>query len=146
MLTIIITLGISLQSMIIVSLPTSILMLYVCIELLLAQLAMAVHMPAPFRFSSVAPGELIRPGVYIIAEDVVAVDGKQGQAFRQAWSDRYEASPAFRALLRRLDLLWGSTGLAIVAAIWGLVFGVANHEIGYTVGESSSLRSFGVSR
>lgn len=134
-LTIFISLGISLKSIVVVSLPTSILLLYVSLELVFSTIGVSTGMKAPFRFSSVGRGETMRPGSYVIAEDIVSVDGKQGQEFRKAWSDRYEASAPFRSLLWQLDLLWGTTGLAIVAAIWGIVFGVSDHrEVGYTIG------------
>lgn len=133
-LTVIISLGISLESVAVVSLPASILMLYVCIELVLAQAAMGAGMRAPIRFSSLAKGEPQRPGSFVIIEDVVAVDGKQGRAWRSAWIARYEASPVLRSHLRRMDMIWGTSGLAVVAIIWGCVFGIDNHDIGYAIG------------
>jgi hypothetical protein len=133
-LTVIISVGIALESLVVVSLPASVLLLYVCLELLLAPLGMTMGMRAPCRMSSVAKGEPLRPGVCVIVEDVVAVDGKQGQAFRRAWSDRYEASAIFRAHLKKMDLLWGVSGLMVVAVVWGLAFGLDNKEIGYAVG------------
>lgn len=133
-LTLLISLGIAFESLTVASLPVSILILYVCIELLLAQLGMAFGVRAPFRISSVAAGDPMRPGSYAIAEDVVAVDGEQGQAFRQAWRSRYEASSALQSHLRRVDMIWGTTGLAIVGAVWGCAFGLENREIGFAVG------------
>lgn len=139
MLTAFISAGIAAESITIVSLPTSILMLYVCFELLLVPVLSSMGVKAFMRFSSVARGETLRPGTYVIVEDIVAVDGKQGQAFRQAWSDRYEASVVMRQHLQRMDLLWGSTGLAMVALIWGLVFGLntsrTNREVAYSLGK-----------
>lgn len=133
-LTVLISVGIGLESVVAVSLPPSVLLLYVCIELLLGAAAMAVGMRAPFRFSSLAKGEPQRPGTFIIVEDVVAVDGKQGRAWREAWIKRYEASPALQSHLRRMDLLWGVSGLAVVAVVWGCVFGIENHDVGYAIG------------
>jgi hypothetical protein len=133
-LSVLISLGIAFESVLLVSLPLSVLILYVCIELLLAQAGMAAGMRAPFRFSSLAKGEPQRPGTFIIVEDVVAVDGKQGRTWRSAWSARYEASSALRSHLRRMDMLWGTTGLAVVAVIWGCAFGIDNHDIGYAIG------------
>ena len=133
-ITCLISSGIAFESLIAVSLPLSVLIFYVCVELLLAQLGLAAGIRAPFRFSSVARGEPLRPGVYFIVEDVVAVDGEQGQAFRQAWSDRYEASPVLQSHLRRVSLIWATTGLAIVAVVLGCVFGVPNPEVGYAIG------------
>lgn len=140
-LSVLITLGSVLEELLLVSLPLSVLMLDVCAQLLLVQVLISMGVRAPFRFSSVARGQPIRPGSYAIAEDVVAVEGKQGQHFRQAWNDRYEASAAFRSHLRRVDLLWGSTGLCVVGLIWGVVFGVENHQIGFAVGECYSADS-----
>ena len=67
-LTILISLGISLENLTIVSLPLSILILYVSLELLLARAAMAMGIRAPFRFSSLARGEEMRPGVYVMSK------------------------------------------------------------------------------
>lgn len=133
-LTVFISLGIALKSVVVVSLPLSVLVVCVCLELVLAQVAMAAGLRAPFRFSSLAKGELQRPGTFVIVEDVVAVDGKQGRAWRRVWGERYEASPALRSHLRRMDLLWGVSGLAVVAIIWGTVFGLHDHDIGYALG------------
>ena len=134
-ITILISLGSSLENLTVVSLPLSILVLYVSLELLIAETLLTMGIRAPFRLSSVARGDPLRPGSYVIVEDVVAVDGKQGRAFRQAWCSRYEASPALQSHLRRMDLLWATTGLAIVAIVWGCVFGVGNKNVGYAIGE-----------
>ena len=133
-LTVFISVGIALKSVVVVSLPLSVLLLVVSLQLVLGAAGMAAGMRAPFRFSSLAKGEPQRPGTMIIVEDVVAVDGKQGRAWREAWIRRYEASSALRSHLRRMDLIWGVSGLAIVAVIWGCVFGIANHEVGYAIG------------
>ena len=133
-LSVLISLGIAFESVRVVSLPLSALLAYVCLELVLAQAGMALSMRAPFRFSSLARGEPQRPGTFIIAEDVVAVDGKQGRSWRQAWIARYEASPALRSHLRRMDMLWGVTGLCVVAVVFGCTFGVDNHDVGYAIG------------
>lgn len=133
-LTVAISLGIGLEIMELASIPLSILILYVCLELLICQLFMAFGIGAPFRISSIARGTTVRPGVYVIAEDVVAVDAKRGRAFREAFQARYEASPAMRAHLRRLDYIWGVSGLLVVAFIFGVVFGVKNKLVGYGVG------------
>ena len=134
-LTVFISLGIALGSLVVVSLPLSVLMILVCAELLIVQVLMSMGVRAPFRFSSVARGEALRPGSYIIAEDVVAVDGKQGQEFRKAWNDRYEASAAFRSHLRRVDVLWGTTGLSVAAVVWGCALGIADHRVGFVIGK-----------
>ena len=133
-LTILISLGIALENIRIVALPLSILILYVSTELLIAQALLAMGVRAPFRLSSIAKGDPARPGTYVIVEDVVAVDGEQGQAWRRAWSSRYEASRAMQSHLRRMDLLWGITGLGIVAVVFGCAFGIENENVGYAIG------------
>lgn len=132
--TIFISLGIGLEILRLASLPLSILVLYVCAELVLAQVFMALEIRAPFRISSIERGASMKPASYVIAEDVVAVDANQGQAFREAWLARYEASAVMRTHLRRLDLMWGVSGLAMVAAVFGIVLGVENNLVGYGVG------------
>lgn len=133
-LTVAISIGIGIEILELASIPLSILILYVSLELLLAQAFMAFGIRAPFRISSVPRGGTVKPGCYVIAEDVVAVDAKQGRAFREAWQARYEASPVTRAHLRRLDLLWGGSGLLVVAVVFGVVFGVEDKVVGYGVG------------
>jgi hypothetical protein len=93
---------------------------------------------SPLSNVSLQRGDPLRPGVYIIVEDVVAVDGKQGSAWRQAWNDRYLFSPVFRKVLSHIERTWAATGLSVVAIVWGVVFGVDNREIGYALGERIS--------
>jgi hypothetical protein len=69
-------------------------------------------------------------------EDVVAVDGKQGRAWRQAWNDRYISSPHFRHFLSQIERIWAITGLSVVAIVWSVVFGLENPEVGFVLGES----------
>lgn len=70
----------------------------------------------------------------MIAEDVVAVDGEQGDLFRAQWNARYESSAPFRLLLARLDWLWGVSGVIAAGAIIGVIFGVRQDTVGWVVG------------
>ncbi len=105
----------------IVSLPLSILLLQVCAQMVLLIPARALHLRTPFRISSCAKGKPVRPAVYMIAENVVAVDAKQGDIFRAACNARYESSPEFRRLLSQLDFLWGISGVLVAGAIIGTI-------------------------
>lgn len=78
----------------------------------------------------------MRPAVYVIVEDVVAVDGEQGHVFRAQWNARYESSAPFRTLLARLDWLWGVSGVLVAAAVIGVIFGVKQDAVGWAVGKS----------
>lgn len=138
-LTAIITSGIVTENLQIVSLPLSILVLWITAQMAIAQVLMAFKAKAPFRMSSIPKGDALRPGIFVIIEDCVAVDGKQGTAFRQAWNDRYASSPVFRRFLCQMERVWAATGLLMVAVVWGVVFGLDDHEIGYALGESVSL-------
>ncbi|EIW85669.1 hypothetical protein CONPUDRAFT_118641 [Coniophora puteana RWD-64-598 SS2] len=117
-----------------ISVPIAVLLLLVCSQLVLVPLLIALDVRAPFRFSSLAAGERLRPATFIIAEDVVAVDGGGGTEFRRRWNERYDASADFRRLMVRLDLLWGFSGLALAGGIFGVVFGVQEENVGYVVG------------
>jgi hypothetical protein len=78
------------------------------------------HVPAPRwpLLSSLQPGEAFRPAVYLIVEDVTAVDGGGGLPFRQAIARRYEASQPFRRLC---------TEQTAIFTAWGLLFPVRAH-------------------
>lgn len=117
------------------SLPLSILLLQVCGQMVLLIPLRAMGMRAPFRFSSLEKGEVLRPAIFTIVEDVVAVDGKQGDVFRAAWKARYESSAPFRALLDRLDSLWGASGVLVAAVVIAVIFGVKDAEVGWAVGK-----------
>ena len=117
------------------SLPLSLLLLLVCGQLVVFIPLRALGVRAPIRFSSVARGEPLRPAVYTIAEDVVAVDGGRGDVFRAQWSARYESSAPFRTLLARLDWVFGVSGVVVAGAIIGVIFGVEEDSVGWAIGE-----------
>lgn len=73
--------------------------------------------------------------MYVIVEDVVAVDAKQGDVFRAQWNARYESSAPFRTLLARLDWMWGVSGVVVAGAVIGVIFGVKQDSVGWAVGE-----------
>lgn len=81
----------------------------------------------------------MRPAVYVIGEDVVAVDGEQGDVFRAQWNARYESSAPFRTLLARLDWLWGLSGVLVAGATIGVIFGVKQDAVGWAVGRCSAV-------
>ena len=137
-LSIVISIGISQtpSNVRIVALPLSILLVQVCGQMVVLTPMRWLGMKTLFRISSLAKGELVRPACYTIAEDVVAVDGRQGDAFRAVWNARYEASPPFRRLLAQMDILWGTTGVAVAAGCIATIFAVDNTTIGWAVGKS----------
>jgi hypothetical protein len=105
-------------------------------ELLIVDTLRYFRVPAPCRMSSIPKGAQLRPAIYSIIEDVVAVDGSGGTEYREALNRRYEASHVFRAMLRRLGVFWavGAEGMAVVTTI--IVFTI-NGEAAYVVGWSA---------
>lgn len=104
-------------------------------ELLVVDIMRYFQYPAPVRISSIPKGAQLRPCIYSIIEDVVAVDGSGGTAYREALNKRYEASHVFRAMLRRLGVFWavGAQGCAVVCTI--LIFTIEKNAA-YVVGWS----------
>lgn len=104
-------------------------------ELMIIDLMRYFQIPAPCRISSIPKGAQLRPGIYSIIEDVVAVDGSGGTAFREALNRRYEASHIFRAMLRRLGLFW-SVGAQACATLTTILIFTLGKDAAYVVGWS----------
>lgn len=104
-------------------------------ELLIVDTMRFFHLPAPVRISSIPRGAQLRPGIYSLVEDICAVDGGGGTAFREALDRRYEASHVFRTMLRRLGIFWavGAEGMAVLCTI--LIFTV-EVDYAYAIGWS----------
>ncbi|KIM72679.1 hypothetical protein PILCRDRAFT_81698 [Piloderma croceum F 1598] len=87
----------------------------------------------PFGRSSLPAGHTAHPGIFTIIEDIVAVDGGGGTAYREALVARYDASPFFRRMLNRLDLFWG-LGAFTTASIVTIMLWTIPVQIGYWIG------------
>jgi len=97
------------------SLPTSLLMYAVASLTLLSLTLNWSAWKLPFRFGSTEKGHVLKPAVFYIVEDVVAVDGAGKREYREAFNARYNASPVFR------DMIWT---LSVVWMLWFYVFAV----------------------
>lgn len=111
-------------------------MLQVCSQILIGWIMSVFNLRYPFRFSSLRKGERIRPAIYTIIEDIVAVDGKQGTAYRVSLNQAYEGRPVLRMILKRLDLLWGFSGMCVGAMDVGLIFGLNSVDAAWVIGWS----------
>jgi hypothetical protein len=82
----------------------------------------------PFRFGSSPPGEVVRPAIFYIVEDVVAVDGNGGVEYRESFGERYAGSEMFRVMIWRLSLCWmlAFYVLGAVTAVLVMVLPVAS--------------------
>ncbi len=76
----------------------------------------------------------VRPAVYTIGEDIVAVEGGGGTKFREQFNERYLASATVRTLMARLELLWGVSGVAVAIVLIVLIFKLKNEDVSWTIG------------
>jgi len=91
----------------------------------------------PFRISSTPKGDIFPQFIYVIIEDVIAVDCNGKTEWRQAWRDRVKASKPMRETLKRLSTYWGVGGLCVSTLCWGLLWGfdsISGKEAGYAIG------------
>ncbi|KAF2498927.1 hypothetical protein BU16DRAFT_482099 [Lophium mytilinum] len=115
------------------SLPAAVLM---CLVATLTLLSLALNRLAwklPFRFGSLDAGNVVRPAIFYIVEDVVAVDGGGGLEYRKAFSARYESSPVFRGMIWDLSVVWMLWFYVFAALFTVLVFVLPKAAV-YAVG------------
>jgi hypothetical protein len=82
------------------SMPQTIILFLASSQLIITGIMSKLGWRTPIRFSSTARGEVLKPGVFVLLEDIVAVGGGGGQEFREALVRRYDGSELFRS--------WGS--------------------------------------
>ncbi|PLB45540.1 hypothetical protein P170DRAFT_512214 [Aspergillus steynii IBT 23096] len=117
-----------------ISLPLPVLILQVSSQLLCACVMNLMHAQYPFRVSSMNRTALVRPGVYTIVEDVLAVDGGQGEEYRRLLDARYCSSKAIRVLLARLDLAWGLSGAIVATGLITLIGTLSSRDTVFLIG------------
>lgn len=115
------------------SLPLPFLMLQISIQLAYAAVMIQMRGTYPFRVSSMNKGDLIRPGTYTIVEDVTAVDGGQGREFRELLNARYHCSQPIQDLFRRLDWVWGASGMVVASGLTALIWALPDVDVGFTL-------------
>ncbi|GAB7353273.1 hypothetical protein MBLNU459_g3779t1 [Dothideomycetes sp. NU459] len=113
-------------------------------EMLIQDGLRLLGIPSPFRISSMPAGSQIRPGIYWIIEDVVAVDGSGGIEFREKLNARYEASHDFRQMLHRLTLFWGIGAECMAIVVTVLVYTLPSGDAAYCVGWAAPFAWAGV--
>lgn len=105
-----------------ISLPASLLMYFLATLTLLSLFLSGSRVKLPFRFGSLEAGNVVRPAIYYIVEDVVAVDGNGGIGYREAFTERYESSPIFQKMIWTLSVVWMVAFYVFAGAITVLVF------------------------
>jgi hypothetical protein len=102
------------------------------IQMLIIDILRYLKVPAPIRISSLPRGTPLRPGIYSVIEDVIAVDGSGGTEFRQRLNLRYMASHVFRQMLHRLTLFWAVGALLAASATTAIIF-TCSRNVAYVV-------------
>jgi hypothetical protein len=87
---------------------------------------------APFRISSTPRGSPMPTALYVLIEDIVAVDGGGGQKYRYALRCRYLSSPYFRRILFRMNCFWAGGSIVFGGIITTLVFTIPGN-VAYAV-------------
>jgi len=84
---------------------------------------------ANFWISSDPPGTRCKPGVFILFEDIAAVDFRHGKEFRRVLHERYNSSPVYRDLFWWVTAWWALGCLlyfgTIAGLAWRVRFGIA---------------------
>ncbi|PGH10508.1 hypothetical protein AJ79_05436 [Helicocarpus griseus UAMH5409] len=88
---------------------------------------------APFRISSTPKGSVMPTALYVLIEDIVAVDGAGGQKYRRALRNRYLASPYFRQMLFEMNCFWGG-GSIVFATITTILIFTTGRDAAYVIG------------
>ena len=105
-----------------VSMPAPVLMYFLATLTLLSLALNGLGVKLPFSFGSVDAGNVVRPAIYYIVEDVVAVDGNGGVEYREAFGARYESSAKFRGMIWTLSVVWMLAFYVFAGAFTALVF------------------------
>lgn len=108
-----------------IAMPVPSLMLFLATLLLISLLLNALDVKAPFRLGSTGKGEAeVRPAIFYVVEDVVAVDGNGRSEYRTEFNVRYASSPRFREMMVKLSVAWMlvlyATGAGLTVMIWVL--------------------------
>ncbi|KAK2807997.1 hypothetical protein FQN50_005079 [Emmonsiellopsis sp. PD_5] len=115
------------------AMPLPTVMYYFGLVHLTLDLLRAKGYQAPFRISSTPKGSVMPTALYVLIEDIVAVDGGGGQKYRRALRDRYLASPYFRQMLFEMNCFWGG-GSIIFAVITTILIFTTPRDVAYTIG------------
>jgi hypothetical protein len=105
-----------------VSMPAAVLMYFLATLTLLSLILNGLKVKLPFRFGSMDAGSVVRPAIYYIVEDVVAVDGNGGIEYREAFTARYDSSPIFQKMIWRLSVAWMMAFYILAGVFTALVF------------------------
>jgi hypothetical protein len=112
--------------------PLPTVMYYFGIVHILLDILRARGYTAPFRISSTPKGSAMPTALYVLIEDIIAVDGGGGQLYRRALRDRYLASPYFRQMLFEENCFWAG-GAIFWATVFTILIFTTPRDVAYVV-------------
>lgn len=104
----------------------------ICVCVLILDALYLIGVKAPIRISSITKGELVRPGLYTLSEDVIGASGTQNSDFRAKLNGRWQMSYEFRRLILTLSLFWSVPGLVVSAACMAIIFST-DLKVGFAI-------------
>ena len=116
----------------VLAMPATTMLWTFVLEFLLVDILRASRYRPPFRISSVSAGSPLRPGIYSVIEDVVAVDGGGGTEYRERLNTRYESSETFRLMIHRINVFWHVGGIS-AATLTTVLIWTLDREVAYVV-------------
>lgn len=119
--------------------PQAVVLYFASLQLLITGVLCHFGKTTPITLSSTKRKQPARPGIFVLIEDVVAVDGGGGTLYREVLIARYEASPYFRTLLRQLNWFWGLGSLAVALMTTILVYTVDSEDAASGLGKEEFL-------
>lgn len=110
-----------------IAMPVPSLMFLLATLLLISLILNSTHIKAPFRLGSTGKGEAeVRPAIFYVVEDVVAVEGNGGIAYRVAFNERYTSSKIFQSMIYNLSVVWMLVFYGSAASLTVLIWVLAN--------------------
>ncbi|KAI9743769.1 MAG: hypothetical protein M1818_002502 [Claussenomyces sp. TS43310] len=116
------------------SMPQAIVLYLASSQLIVTGIMAKLGWKTPVRFSSTSSGSPMKPGVFVLIEDIVAVDGGGFQAFREALVVRYESSEIFRRLVEQMNWFWGIGSMIVAGGTTAIVYAVPNLDVVFAIG------------
>lgn len=112
-----------------IAMPVPSLLLLLGSILLLSLILNGLEVLAPFRLGSTGRHEAsVRPAIFYVVEDIVAVDGGGGAEYRVAWNARYASSKVFREMIFTLSITWMVGFFVVGGGLVGMIWGVEGGE------------------
>jgi hypothetical protein len=116
------------------SMPRTIILFLASSQLIITGIMSKLGLRTPIRISSTPRGELMKPGVFVLIEDIVAVDGGGGQEFREALVRRYDGSELFRRLVEQMNWFWGSGSMVVAGGVTAIVYIIEDKSVVFALG------------